>query len=430
MVDPAGRTVILRALQHHSLQDVDYGGREVADDDYQRIRSWGFTALRVAISWSRLEPRRGEVDEAALNEITEVVERARAAGLCSILEWHQDLYGRCATAPQNPLRSGANGAPDWACPAVMPSGLLPHWEMFDRFWANEDQVFDSWLATWRVVLSRFKDNPGVCGFEPMNEPQGFSTGGQSLERQKVYPAYRKFAALKREVGAGGLLVLDATVIRNETFELETEPLDDVDPDAVYAPHLYSGWILLYLVGKPTAPGDKVRDFNKAVAQAKSLRLPLWNGEWGVNLNIPSGLADLARHAALEDRHRIGSSYWAFERMGGQFTDGAQALLDASGQPRDGVLEVLARPYPMAVPGSLVAFSWAPERRTLQVEVEVSSVSAAPLVLFAPSRSLGECLQLTVDGPPEWEAREAPLEEVWVKLNQTGRFVIQVAACDQ
>lgn len=73
--------------------------------------------------------------------------------------------------------------------------------MFDRFWANEDQVFDSWLATWRVVLSRFKDNPGVRGFEPMNEPQGFSTGGQSLDRQKVYPAYRKFAALKRVVKA-------------------------------------------------------------------------------------------------------------------------------------------------------------------------------------------------------------------------------------
>lgn len=156
ILDAAGRQVILRGLQHHELQDVDYIGREVLPEDYPLIASWGFTVLRMAISWSRIEPERGSYDSAYLDEIITDMDRAHNAGLTVILEWHQDLWARCSQDEDSEMRPNANGAPDWTCPEDFEFSLLGHWDLFDRLWANEDGLMDSFLEAWGVVI----DAPG------------------------------------------------------------------------------------------------------------------------------------------------------------------------------------------------------------------------------------------------------------------------------
>jgi len=431
IVDAAGRTVILRALQHHGLQDVDYAGREFADTDFARVASFGFSALRMAISWSRIEPERGRYDEAYLGRIAHVLDLAAAAGPGVVLEWHQDAWGRCSQPAGTPVRQTANGAPDWTCPADYEPSLLGFYALTDRLWNDEDGLLESWIAAWTQVVSRFGRHPAVLGWDLYNEPS--ATGASpSPERDRIFPAMRRLVPAMRAAGAGGLFLVNAPLERNETFRMYTEPLDDLGPGAVFAPHLYSGWLLMYSLRQRVSPSDKARDFAAALAQGEALHLPVWNGEWGVNLLVDGSLEDMRTHVETEDASRVGSSYWSFSReVPGQANDsvsGGQALLDRDGRLRTDAIRLLSRPYPVQTPGRLEKFRFAFDTHTLSMELSADAAGGAPLVVYAPAVHLGDSVCLEVQGPGRWRWDEAARERILVEFGAAGSWTVALRPC--
>ena len=429
IIDAVGRQVILRGVEHHALQDVDYVGREVMPEDYPLIASWGFTTVRMAISWSRIEPSPGQYDDGYIGEIRAAMDACLAAGLTVVLEWHQDLWGRCSQAGSLIVSNAANGAPDWTCPAGPAPALGT---LFDRLWSNQDGLFDALLGAWSHVLSALGGHPALAGLDVFNEPAG-TAQTPSLERDYVYPAYRRIVPALRASGASGLLFLDAPLARNDDTALYTEPLDDLGAGAVFAPHLYTGWIKLYILQTPISADAKTQDFAAAVTQAGSLHLPLWNGEWGVNLDLPSATADLETHVGLEDSSLIGSSYWAFERAvpsnGNPSISGAQSILDENRAPRQDVVDRLSRPYPIQSPGTIVSSAYDFTAHRLVVTLDVDGSIAAPLVLYAPARHLSSAKCLSVTGPGGWHWDERPeRDRVLVGFDAPGRYTITLQRC--
>jgi hypothetical protein len=430
LLDAAGRSVILRGLQHHSLQDVRYGGREVMPDDYPRIASWGFNSLRVAFSWSRIEPTRGSYDDAYFAEMRAVLDAAQAAGLGVILEWHQDMWGKCSQPADSPTTPNANGAPDWTCPADYEKSFLKFGVLFDRLYANEDGLLDAYLAAWTEVVKRFGSHPAVVGYDIFNEPHG-SAESPALERDGVFPMYRKTIAALRSAGAKQLIFLDAPIGRYDTFVMYTEPFASVDPGLVYAPHLYTNWIGLYYLKRGPTQESKERDFSTATEQGAALGLPVWNGEWGVNYNLESVLEDLERHVLLEDRYRMGSSYWAFQRavpgQGDDSISGGQAILNTDRTIRYDLLDKLARPYAVQTPGTLATLKYDFATRRLLVEADIKDTTV-PMVLFAPRRHLTDAVCLSVDGGGfQWD--EATNERLLVLFASAGRHTVHLAPCE-
>jgi hypothetical protein len=396
IVDAFGRDVILRAVQHHALQDVDYKGREVRPQDYGLMSQLGFSTLRVAISWSRVEPEPGRFDERYFAEIKDVLDRAAAAQLLCVIEWHQDLYGRVTQDEGAITRMNANGAPDWAgWPDIEPN-VFAHIETFNRFFANRDGRYDQYLRAWSVVADRFRDHPAVIGYDLLNEPQG--TPG--FERRVLYPAYRRAISALRRVGAHGLYFLSAPAFRNETNSIETQDMRDMGAGLVYSPHLYSGWLSLFVAEVNPRKRTKAMDFAAATREAAVMGTPWWNGEWGINVYNADWQTFLRAHAELEDHYRVGSCYWALQRavpgQGDDSISGGQALFDEQRQLRRDLADTLSRPYAMATPGLLrwmyYDFAW----RRLSLEVEVHDTSA-PLILYAPARHLGVVRELDVQG---------------------------------
>ena len=438
LLDAAGRQVILRGVQHHSLQDVDYYGREVKPEEYPLIASWGFTTLRVATSWSKVEPNKGQYSAAYLQQIKGVMDLAHKAGLTVILEWHQDLWGRCAVDPTSSFAVNANGAPDWTCPAgFKPTSTLDSWTMFDNLWTNKDGLQDAFVAAWLRVLEEVGSHPALLGLDVFNEPQG--TGGSpALERDKLFPAWRRIVPALRKGGAKGLLFLDATIMRNETLQMHTEPLDAVGSGLVYAPHLYSGWLLMYVLNRPVPAAEKRRDFEAALKQAAALKLPMWNGEWGVNLNLSTAQQDLWTHVTMEDEYLVGSSYWAFQKavpgQGDASISGAQAIKDKEDKVRQEVVDRLSRPYPIQTPGQLqkLAYSKGPEGPrggTLTVKLKIGKATTAPLVIYAPRRHLTNTICLDVKGTGGWVwDHHADKELLLVRFDTAGDFTVTMKPC--
>lgn len=432
--DAAGRQVILRGVQHHALQDVDYKGRDVAPEDYARIALWGFTVLRVAISWSRIEPARGDYDEAYLKEIRATLDAAHAAGLTVILEWHQDAWGRCSQGADGANKSIANGAPDWTCPADFVTSTFGFWELFDHLWANDNGLWDAFTAAWGHVVDRLKDHPAILGWEVMNEPQG-QGGVPALERDKIFPAYRKIVPFLRDRGAEGLIFLDASILRNDSYDMYTESWSDMGADIVFAPHLYTGWLRLFLLRKGAPLEEKEKDFGLAHTQSRELGVPVWNGEWGVNFLLPTAMEDLAVHVALEDRYRMGSSFWAFERAtAGQANDsvsGGQSMLDSDGNPHMNFLALLGRPYAVQTPGMLSKMHWNAEARRLSVVFQADAKIKAPLVVYVPQRVLGKaiCVESATKGDWRWHFK-AQGERLLIKPLAAGEYRFTIQSCNQ
>jgi hypothetical protein len=436
--DAAGRDVILRGLQHHQLQDVDYFGRDVADSDYAMIASWGYTTLRVAISWSRIEPQKGHYDSAYLGEIRTVMDKAHSAGLTVIVEMHQDLWARCTQEDDSGMRPNANGAPDWTCDLFpdFQKGQFAHWPMFDHMWANDEGLMDSQIAAWAAVLDEVGEHPALLGLDVINEPQGLGNSPE-LERDKIFPGFRTLCPALRATGAPGLLFLDSSILRNETFKMYTEDLTDIGPDLVYAPHMYSGWMKLYLFGLRIPQEDKLEDFASASQQAQELGLPLWNGEWAANYYTEGSLEDIAFNMSLEDEYRIGSSFWAFQHavpgQGDISISGGQSILNEDMSVRWDLVDQLSRPYPIQTPGQLNSFAFTPNEFTPQLDVNftVDDGDQAPLVIFTSTNDLGErpCLTVSPDANWSWDY-DADAQRLLVQVHEAGTYQVALAKCDK
>lgn len=127
IVDSQDRTVLLRGTNVNQL--VDYAVNDPAlptvvpltRDDFAQMATLGFTVVRLNVSWSALEPRPGAFATGYVAKIRKAVRDAADHGMYTVLDMHQDAWGRAvgtppdATCPPFMQRArGWDGAPAWA----------------------------------------------------------------------------------------------------------------------------------------------------------------------------------------------------------------------------------------------------------------------------------------------------------------------------
>ncbi|MCX6226975.1 MAG: cellulase family glycosylhydrolase [Bacteroidia bacterium] len=186
-VNSKGHTVILCGI---NLVEKNPAVNYIRQDTiglFDRFVRWGFNCIRLGVIWDGAEPEPGKYDEAYLNKIETMVNRAAARGIYVLLDMHQDLYGR----------QFSDGAPAWATL----TDSLPHatgviWSdsylmspavqrAFDNFWANKPAidgigVQDHYARLWKHIARRFAGNPAIVGYDIMNEPFNGSAGAAIL----------------------------------------------------------------------------------------------------------------------------------------------------------------------------------------------------------------------------------------------------------
>jgi beta-glucosidase len=111
------------------------------DKDIAAIKLLGVNHFRFGVEWARVEPRKGEINEAALAQYAEMAHRVRAAGIEPIITlWHFTF-------------------PDWLYPK-------------DKSKANfmNPDVQEAWRAHVRRVVQATKGDVRI--YVPQNEPNG------------------------------------------------------------------------------------------------------------------------------------------------------------------------------------------------------------------------------------------------------------------
>ncbi len=356
LTDSAGRVLQLRGF------NVDKYA-EATEADLRSAAEHGFTLVRVAISWNRLEPTRGQLDRTELDRLHRVLDWAEKYGLLALVDFHQDVYG-----PK--FGGGDRGIPVWA---TRDDGL-PFEEDPDDWFAGyfqpavqaafthlyDDPDLRRWQADFYTRLAReLRDHRSLLGYDLFNEPSGPIPGDPTdpavlvaasaeLEQGRLAEMYRRLIKAVRQADSRSWLFVEPTVLVGQGVPTRLPSFGDPRSGADrlgYAPHFYDTAVE---AGRDWDPsGGFVENYLAAItAYPQTGHLPVLVGEWGPPNSRTPGNAELVkRQVAAMNGFASGWAMWYWCKGGGGY-----CALGPDGRPAPGNEPVFG-PYARALAGT-------------------------------------------------------------------------------
>lgn len=441
IVDSKGREVLLRGVNVNALVEYWKATKFPATfplqaKDPARMAAIGWNTVRLAVSWSRIEPAPGAYDERYIEWIAGTVKALRARGIYTIIDFHQDAWGPSLAPRQNELcvppqqpNIAFDGAPAWAtldqglprCFAQVREASAPVWTSWQAFLADSKGPGDVGIQTRFLymvnhVAKRFAKSPSVAGYDLINEPNAY--GPSDLQRLSAFYAKALGAIRAGEGQAGGfphLILFEPSVLWSADVR-GAPPAFTKDRNIVYAPHLYTGGF----DGKPITrePFEAARSEAKAFGGA-----PVVSGEWGADPDRAKDPDDpyFLDHQALQDEFRIGATLWTWRescgdphkvadwragrvpKVWGEFD--VDCRTNTVTRVRDALVLQLARGWVRAAPGRLEGSSYDHAKGTL-VAWGKGAKRGTELVAFWP-RSKHGGMRAAVRGLSKPKVSRAP-----------------------
>ncbi|MFD5921026.1 cellulase family glycosylhydrolase [Kitasatospora sp. NPDC058201] len=355
-VDASGRRLRLRGFNLDKYA-------EATEQDVESLAARGFTLIRVAVSWTRLEPRRGRLDQAELGRLHRLLGWADRYGVLALVDFHQDVYG-----PK--FGGGDRGIPLWATR----DDDLPFEADPDDWFAGyfqpavqaafrhlyDDPDLRAWQADFYTRLAReLRGHRSLLGYDLFNEPFGpvdgdptdpavLAAASAALEQGRLADMYRRLIAAVRRVDRRAWLFVEPTVLVGQGVPTRLPGFTDPRPGAPrlgYAPHFYDTAVESGADWDPA--GGFVEDYTAAIAAYPAAhRLPVLVGEWGPpDARRPGNALLVRRQVDAMDGFAAGWTMWYWCRG-----DGGYCALDPAGRPAPGHGPAFG-PYPAAVAGT-------------------------------------------------------------------------------
>lgn len=422
VVDDQDRDVLLRGANITSLGEYWQGDKDhpptlpTTDADWAAMQAHGLSVVRLIITWSRVEPERGRIDNGYLDQIDGYVKAAAAHGIYTVIDMHQDAFSsfistkdasECAAGTEP--GKGWDGAPKWATltngantcitrerndsPAVVAA--------WNNFYDNTDGIRDRFAASWGAVAARFAGRAEIAGFDLLNEPEVSRPGAELTPK---YDELVKVTVIAiREAQAAAKAPFEHLIFVEPAIPAANPGYGIVIPDPkrigmepkgiVAGPHNYAESI------QSEVTIDSMN--NLFLSASQGLGVPLWVGEYGFWDTKPETLAKVKRFAADQDRLVLGGAWWQWRqpcgdphsiKWGGwavmqpEVSNHLNKLQCPGGKdlgPTDEFLSVLGRAYPRAAPGRIKKLTSDPISATLAIEAD-GAPTGIELVVWTPT----------------------------------------------
>ncbi|PYC73579.1 endoglycoceramidase [Streptomyces tateyamensis] len=370
---------------------------ETTEADVRAVAAHGFTLLRVAVTWSRLEPARGHYDAAELAKLNRVLDWADRYRLLALVDLHQDVYGPAF---------GSDGIPAWATrddglpfvpdPANWFNGYFqPAVQAAFRHLYDDPDLRRDQAAFYTRLVRELRGHRSLLGYDLFNEPFGPVDGDPSdpavlaacaaqLEQGRLAAMYQRLIAAVRQADQRSWLFVEPTVLVGQGVPTQLPGFADPRPGGArigYAPHFYDTAVEN---GADWDPADGfVTAYTTAIAAyPRAHRMPLLVGEWGPPNSRTPGNAELVRRqVAAMAGFAAGWTMWYW--CAGQ---GGYCALGPDGTPAPGDGPVFG-PYAPVLAGRPVHESWAADR----YQVTLDAIGGWTELATAPGA------RVTVDG---------------------------------
>lgn len=263
------------------------------DADAAYIRSLGCNSVRLPMNYRRFEDDMApfEIKQDGLALVDEAVATCSRHGLYVILDLH-----------------------------ALPGFQNQHWHSdnpthYDMFWDHR-HFQDRVVHLWEVLADRYRSEPAVAGFNPINEPADREGG------VRLAAFYDRLAAAVREIDQRHILFLDGNTYSTD-FSMFEEPL----PNAVYTVHDYARPGMVpqarypgYVEGRHVDRSTLVEVFEQRTEFQRRTGTPIWVGEFGPQYT-GNREQDAERYQLLRDQLDIyaaaGASWslWTYKDVG-------------------------------------------------------------------------------------------------------------------
>ncbi len=411
--------MVLRGVNVNALAEYWKGGEfettfPLTDDDIEMIAGVGWNAVRLLLSWSRVEPNPGEYDEAYLTQVDDVITALSERGIYTLVDMHQDAWGPTLAAAEDQVcpsgqrpAFGWDGAPGWATQdggalrcTIGPRELSPAVRAaWGAFWSDATGPGDVGIRTryvsmLGVLAERYAKEPAVAGFDVMNEPNAFGASEGEALSALYAEALQAIRAGGAEAGGFSHLVLFEPSALWSTTGSGAPPAFEHDDDVVYSPHLYTGGFTNGAITRAA--------FDVAISEAALFGgAPILSGEWGSGPDRagPDGDGYFVDHQALQDETRFSATLWTWREscgdphLAGAFRDGntpspwGEFDVDCTTNEVIGVREDLVadltRAYVRAAPGTLTSSRYDPDTGAFDA-TGTSAEAGALFVAFYPA----------------------------------------------
>jgi endoglycosylceramidase len=155
----------------------DSPGQTWSQARYDSIAAKGFESVRFVLHWDDFEPREGEFNQASLTTLDTAVGRARAAGLYVVLDMIH-LWGP----------DGLSEVPAWA-----------------RARDSVASVQADAGAYVRLLAARYRGEPAVAAYDPVNEPYRWP-----VDQNAVLRMYDDLLVTIRQVDPAKIVMIEPT----------------------------------------------------------------------------------------------------------------------------------------------------------------------------------------------------------------------------
>ncbi|ATZ55979.1 hypothetical protein BCIN_12g05220 [Botrytis cinerea B05.10] len=264
------------------------------EEDAKFFASLGLNCLRLPFNYRHFEddmnPR--VLKESGFKHLDRVVDLCAKHKIYTILDMHS------VPGSQNPEWHSDN-----------PSNYASFWDHKD----HQDRTI--WL--WSQIAARYRDNPWVAGYNPINEPC-------DPQHHRLPEFYTRFESEIRQIDPNHILWLDGN-----TFAMEWKHFTKILPNCAYSLHDYSS------MGFPTGTPFINSPAQIAQLEASFLRkctfmhthsVPSWNGEFGPVYADPSVEPNaseinnqryslLGAQLQIYDKYQIPWCIWLYKDLG-------------------------------------------------------------------------------------------------------------------
>lgn len=250
-----------------------------AEPDAALLRRLGVNCVRLPVNWRHLRPGAGTDGYAHLDRVIDLCARHR---IYTVIDLH------ALPGAQNHYWHSDN-----------PTHLPAFWDHP----ALAEQVLD----LWHEIATRYRDQPWVAGYNPINEPA--DEAGRDLPR-----LYRALIARIRAADPDHILFLDGN-----RYATDFTALDLSTPNTVPTCHDYA--VAGLADGDPdgplAAPAELERAFLRRTTLQRESGTPIWVGEFGPVYpdDNPSRHQILTDQLALYRRHNASWSLWTYKDIG-------------------------------------------------------------------------------------------------------------------
>ena len=431
------------------LDKFDYQYSLNTPHDLETMKRLGFNSVRLGVIWEAVEKAPGIYDDEYLDKVEQIINTLGENGIYTMVDAHQDVFSRqfcgegvpyfyvnemgydkkcdasaltrildfvgvCKTIEDFNFRFDENGLPlieDCVTHNFQDYHFIAGFSSaYRNFYENRANIQDKFVEFWKKVVTRFKDNEYILGYDLWNEPapggpmediKSFIPGRPDIK--DILPVYRKVDTELRKIKPNYILFFENTPVPDilPIFgglflgSMDEKPAGD-DVPQVYNFHTYcclSGTDTCahgeasYDKSIKVCPTFHQKQFKKEIKTAEKLNVPMFLSEFGACSDSLACYNEIISVMKITEENFISWSYWNYKPYGDHTTSAIEMVSYEGIYNDDGTVQNikekgLSRGYVMYYQGKPIDFKYQTNSNTnFETSFEYHKNITEPSVLY-------------------------------------------------